>query len=251
MRMVFLHYESVMQPLGRMFTAAEIIQWLYQLAENLRPYDDVQVVLFGSWEETYPPASSEALMHSIGQWIVGTAGPRSTVEAIQSYLYKRGDVVDFVVLDEPATELPASLQEHLIACEPGAGLRDASAVEVREWLAGRPRPRDAVALSWRVEDEEPEEIAEHPHWTAMKAERVVAVVTALVHDFELVRLEAPGDLTLSIGRRTPGVDWRQLRVGQRVECDFVGHNATRVIRARVLPPAAQVPGPSTSEDTTK
>ena len=251
MRMVFLHYESVMQPLGRMFTAAETVQWLYQLAENLRAYDDVQVVLFGSWEETYPPASDEALMRSIGQWIVGTARPSSTVGAIEGYLYKRGDVVDFVVLDEPATELPASLQEHLIACEPGAGLRDASAVEVREWLAGRPRPRDAVALGCRVEDQEPDEIAAPPHWTAMKAKRVVAVVTALVHDFELVHLQAPGDLTLSIGTRTPGVDWRQLQVGQRVECDFAGHHATRVIRAKVLPPAAQVPGTSTSEDPTK
>lgn len=251
MRMIFLHYESVMQPLGRMFTAAETIQWLYQLAENLMAYDDVQVVLFGSWEETYPPASGEALMHSIGQWTVGTASPSSTVGAIEAYLYKRGDVVDFVLLDEPATELPASLQEHFITCEPGAGLRDASADEVREWLAGRPRPRDAVALSWRVEDEEPAEIAEHPHWNTMEVERVAAVVTALVHDFLLVHLEAPGDLTLSIGRRTPGVDWRQLQVGQRVECDFVGHNATRVIRARVLPPAAPVSGPSTNEGPTK
>ena len=190
MRMVFLHYESVMQPLGRMFTAAETIQWLYQLAENLRAYDDVQVVLFGSWEETYPPASGEALMHSIGQWTVGTASPSSTVEAIEGYLYKRGDVVDFVVLDEPATELPASLQEHLITCEPGAGLRDASAVEVREWLAGRSRPRNAVALSCRVEDRKAAEIAMHPHWHAKEVERVVSVVRALIHDFELVHLEA-------------------------------------------------------------
>ena len=240
-----------MEPLGGMFTRAECIQWLYQLDLALREHPDVQVVLYGLWRETYPPASDEALMHAIGRWIVATARPSSSVGAIEGYLYRRGDVADFVVLDEPATELATSLQEHLIACEPSAGLKDASTVEVNEWLAGRPRPRNVVALSFGSEGREPDEITEHSHWPANEVERVVAVVTALIHDFELVHLAAPNDLTLSIGRHTKGVDWRQLQLGQRVECDFVGHHATRVIRARVLPPAAQVPRPSTSEDPTK
>jgi hypothetical protein len=71
----------------------------------------------------------------------------------------------------------------------------------------------------------------------VEPERVIATVRALVHEFELVHLQGPDGLTLSIGKRTEGVDWRQLQVGQRVECDFVGQNATRVIRARVLPPS--------------
>ena len=79
-------------------------------------------------------------------------------------------------------------------------------------------------------------------------ERVVAIVAAVVPEFELVRLEGPGDLTVSIGQGTPGIDWRELLVGQRVECDVEGEYATRVVCARVLPPDKPVADQTDSDE---
>ncbi|MDY0744796.1 hypothetical protein SNE35_09770 [Paucibacter sp. R3-3] len=71
--------------------------------------------------------------------------------------------------------------------------------------------------------------------SGMGNERVVeAVVTVIIEEFELVHLEAPGDLTLSIGELTPGVQWQDLRVGQRLRCRIEGVHATRVLHAEVI-----------------
>lgn len=64
--------------------------------------------------------------------------------------------------------------------------------------------------------------------------KVVATVSAVVEEFELVRLEIGDGDTLTIGKRTNGVDWRALKVGQRVLCDVSGSYATRVERAWLL-----------------
>lgn len=65
---------------------------------------------------------------------------------------------------------------------------------------------------------------------------VDVVVTNVVEEFELVKaddLAGTGD-TFSLGKRVEGVDWRELRVGQRLRCEYVGETATKVLRAHLL-----------------
>ena len=69
----------------------------------------------------------------------------------------------------------------------------------------------------------------------MKTELVEATVSVVLPEFELVRLEVGNGDTLSIGKRAEGVDWRELKVGQRLLCLVQGEYATRVLRAEPIP----------------
>lgn len=64
--------------------------------------------------------------------------------------------------------------------------------------------------------------------------KVVATVSVLVEEFELVHLDIGDGDTLVIGKRTRGVSWRALKVGQRVLCEVSGRHATRVEQAWLL-----------------
>lgn len=72
----------------------------------------------------------------------------------------------------------------------------------------------------------------------MKTELVEATVSSVVPEFELVKLELGNGDTLSIGKRTDGVDWCDLKVGQRLLCLVEGEHATRVLRAELIPSTA-------------
>jgi len=61
-----------------------------------------------------------------------------------------------------------------------------------------------------------------------------AVVRVLIPEFRHVELDAPGDVSLSIGRQVVGVDWRDLTEGDRLVCVFEGKFATRVLYAKLL-----------------
>lgn len=68
---------------------------------------------------------------------------------------------------------------------------------------------------------------------------VLATVAVLVPEFELARAESDdGQLTLSVGKRTQGIAWRRLKVGQRLRCIVQVGGGTRVLRAEVLPMTA-------------
>lgn len=68
-----------------------------------------------------------------------------------------------------------------------------------------------------------------------KIVEVLATVSVLIHEFELVHAESDdGELTVSIGRQTTGVDWRELQVGQRLRCIVQVGGGTRVLRAEVV-----------------
>jgi hypothetical protein len=70
----------------------------------------------------------------------------------------------------------------------------------------------------------------------MRTIEVRARVVLIINEFELVHAETDdGQLTLSIGEYTPGVDWRYLAVGQRLRCVVRTGAGTRVLRAEVLP----------------
>lgn len=65
---------------------------------------------------------------------------------------------------------------------------------------------------------------------------VDVVVTQVIEEFEVVKaddLSGSGD-SFSIGKHVDGVDWRDLQVGQRLRCEYVGEAATKVLRAHLL-----------------
>ena len=72
----------------------------------------------------------------------------------------------------------------------------------------------------------------------MKTELIEATVSVILPEFELVKLELGNGDTLSIGKWTQGVDWRSLKVGQRLLCLVEGEHATRVLRAELIPSTA-------------
>lgn len=104
------------------------------------------------------------------------------------------------------------------------------AIESTLGLARHHALADAIALRSRFEAvHQPELIVED------STVEVVATVTAVVSEYELVRAETDdGLLSLSIGEHTPGVAWRTLTPGQRLRCVVRCGPATRVLRAEVL-----------------
>lgn len=90
---------------------------------------------------------------------------------------------------------------------------------------------DAYALRLRFATVHP------PVWDdTPRIVEVLVTVTVVVPEFELVRAESDdGELTLSLGERTPGVDRRRLKVGQRLRCIVQLGGGTRVLKGEVLP----------------
>ncbi|TXI16802.1 MAG: AbrB/MazE/SpoVT family DNA-binding domain-containing protein [Roseateles sp.] len=90
---------------------------------------------------------------------------------------------------------------------------------------------DAYSLRLRFDTVHSQVNREEP-----KTIEVLATVAVLVPEFELARAETDdGQLTLSIGKRTLGVAWQRLQVGQRLRCIVQVGGWTRVLRAEVLP----------------
>lgn len=93
---------------------------------------------------------------------------------------------------------------------------------------------DAYSLRLRFDTVHPPVNREEP-----KIIEVLATVAVLVPEFELARAETDdGQLTLSIGKRTPGVAWQRLLVGHRLRCIVQVGGWTQVLRAEVLPMTA-------------
>ncbi|NCT84097.1 MAG: hypothetical protein GXC94_13175 [Comamonadaceae bacterium] len=66
---------------------------------------------------------------------------------------------------------------------------------------------------------------------------VLVTVSVVISEFELVHAESDdGQLTISIGKRTSGVDWRSLTPGQRLRC-VVHLDPTRTLSAELLSPS--------------
>lgn len=237
MRALFLSIDTVLRPLSRDAEYVEAVQWIGQLGADLVAQQEVQVVLNRVSGEAYPIAAAEILLTALGTRRIEIAGPAELAGPIATFLYEHEEVTDFVVLEHSLAELGGPLTENTVLCDPSLGVEDHALVEAREWLAGATRARSAL-LNATLQACPPPSAAERLRalTTPRAPERVVAVVAAVLPEFELVRLEAPGDLTVSIGRRTPGIDWRELQVGQRVECDVEGAYATRVVHARLLLP---------------
>ncbi len=103
------------------------------------------------------------------------------------------------------------------------------AVEVLKGIKRHHALADAYALRARFET---------VHWCVENVETKVvelyATVSVFVPEFELVRAETDDGMTLSIGKRTKGVAWQKLKVGQLLRCIAEVGNATRVLSAEVV-----------------
>ena len=236
MRALFLSMATVLAPLSRDSAYVEAVQWIGQLGADLAAQHDVQVVFNRDSDALYPIVAAEILLAALGTRHIEMAGAAELAGPIATYVHEH-DVTDFVVLESSRPEPDGSLADNTILCDPSRGDEDRALVEIREWLTGSARERSAMLTALLHASPPPSAVERRRTLLPPgKPERVIAIVAALVPEFELVRLEAAGDLTVSIGKRTPGIDWRELQVGQRVECDIEGEYATRVVRARLLPP---------------
>ena len=68
---------------------------------------------------------------------------------------------------------------------------------------------------------------------------LIATVTVVAREFELVYADTSDGRTLSLHPDTPGVEWSELREGQTLSCECIANPAVRVVTAKVI--SAAVP----------
>jgi len=134
-RLVFLDFDGVLHPYGAFLDELGQFCWLAGLAEVLRPWPDVQIVVHSTWRYEYTEAELKGFLGELGPRFVGAA-PRLPREiAIETVLEaNKGRVNAHVVLDDDAREFTGG-RLHLILCAPDAGISSKEVQEkLRTWL---------------------------------------------------------------------------------------------------------------------
>ena len=173
------------------------------------------------------------LPQRLSEWLVGLAVEK--VDVIYDFN------ADFLLLESllarlevlPAVLITPTHVGYLLSDEDGTAAA-AACWRAIEWARGISRHHalaDAYALRGRFETVHP---PARP--VEVRTIEVQAKVVVIINEFELVHAETDdGQLTLSIGESTPGVDWRCLAVGQRLDCVVRTGAGTRVLSAKLLP----------------
>ncbi|MBT9456721.1 MAG: hypothetical protein IV097_08870 [Burkholderiaceae bacterium] len=169
----------------------------------------------------------------LSEWLVGLAVEK--VDVIYDFS------ADFLLVEQllarvevpPAVQVQPAHVGYLLSDDDGNAAAAACwhAIESVRGIARHHALADAYALRARFE-------TVHPTGRPVEVRtiEVQAKVVAIIKAFELVHAETDGgQLTLSIGESTPGVDWRRLAVGQRLDCVVRTGAGTRVLSARLLP----------------
>jgi hypothetical protein len=241
--LVFLDTEFLETPSGPCFLSAaflgqddselygertcEEVEALLQLHPNDFAFEQVLPQL-----GLEPAVPWEGLAAQLVEWLDGLGA--ANVEMIYGY---SGDYLLVEQLLAAAPRLPKARLHptnvsYLLGDEDGLRAAE-SAWEMLESVRGIKRHHalaDAYSLRLRF-------AIVHPPVENMdtKIVEVFATVKVVVSEFELVQAESDdGELTLSIGERTAGVDWRDLRVGQQLLCIARVGAATRVLSAQVM-----------------
>lgn len=171
----------------------------------------------------------------LSEWLVGLEVEK--VDVIYDFS------ADFLLVEQllaglevaPAVRVEPAHVGYLLSDEDGNAAAAACwhAVESVRGIARHHALADAYALRARFET-----VHRPVRPVEMRTIEVQATVVVIisVSSFELVHAETDdGQLTLSIGESTPGVDWRCLEVGQRLQCVVRTGAGTRVLSAKVLP----------------
>jgi hypothetical protein len=109
------------------------------LAEVLRPYPDVLVVVHSSWGRYFDVAACRALLAPSGLRVDGIAAGRYRPDRIAQYAHDHG-IADWIALDDEPQHFDerwcSRWGNRLIACHPNRGLSNQATLDrVREWLA--------------------------------------------------------------------------------------------------------------------
>jgi hypothetical protein len=135
--------------------------------------------------------------------------------------------------EPPKTRLHPTNVSYLLGDEDGRRAADSAwdALRVFKGIGRHHALADAFALRMRFATVHPP-VCDCTH----RIVEVLAIVSILIPELELVRAESDdGELTLSLGELTQGVDWRLLKEGQRLRCTVEFRGWTRVLKAEVLP----------------
>lgn len=143
------------------------------------------------------------------------------------------------LLDRPPSVLLNSTHVGYLLADPDGERAAANCWRVVAWVRGLALHHalaDAYALRARFE-------AVHPpvEKVEQRMVEVLATVTVLIPEFELVHAETSDGITLAIGEGVEGVTWQTLQVGQRLRCIAEVGNWSRVISAQLVPPMASTP----------
>lgn len=141
-RVLFLDFDGVLHPgqesgtLGpsALYMRVGPLGWLSPLARLLERHPDVEVVVHSSWRETYSLSELRDMLADFGGRVIDVTPPGPRHDSIRSWLLVRGDV-QFVILDDDASEFPAPLPAELLLCSPHLGVSDEAVLaKLERWL---------------------------------------------------------------------------------------------------------------------
>ena len=135
------------KPILRAIEGRELFEYAHLLAELLKHYPNVQVVVHSSWRRDFDAAECRALLAHTGLRIDGVTPPliayrglgSARQASIEQYVREHG-IADWIALDDEPQQFDESwCNRRLIVCHENHGLSDGVTLNrVREWLAIAP-----------------------------------------------------------------------------------------------------------------
>jgi len=118
------------------FTRVGHFGWLAGLAELLRPYPDVAVVVHSSWRLAYSVDELREMLFELGERPIAVTPPGERYASVLAWLRGRPEA-SYRILDDEASEFPQPPPAELIVCDPKLGVSGESVREaLASWLDG-------------------------------------------------------------------------------------------------------------------
>lgn len=227
---IFIDFDGVLHPAGGPPGAILPFEWVDELAAMLEPFQGVQLVVHSSWQLNFPSDYIRDFLGPLGARFIGVVGPGSKSDAIDRYVRDHPEVDAAIVVDDQPEEFPSNFRFDVIACDPATGVRNRVVQELLvKWLSQQKGqeapPSSSISRTGDSKTGEPP-----------KTVKVEAVVSTIIDEFEHLQLDLANGNTLCVGERTRGVNWRDLRIGQRLPCEMEVGPLPRVLSAEVLEP---------------
>jgi HAD domain in Swiss Army Knife RNA repair proteins len=129
-RVLFIDFDGVLHPSpehGSLGPSALYMQvgplgWLPLLCGALREHGDVEVVVHSSWRDVFSVEELSEMLSDLGERRIAVAPPGARHSAIEAWLRAEGEGIEYLVLDDDASEFPHPAPSWLVICNPKSGI---------------------------------------------------------------------------------------------------------------------------------
>lgn len=134
-RILFLDADGVLHP-SPPHSGLTRLCWLPQLAEMLRPHDDIGVVLHSSWRFDMPATFLSQLFGELGEQYLGVTRGEGRYESVLNWLREHPEVSSHLILDDMPAQFPTPVPAQLVVCPGREGLTHPDVQRaLRDWLS--------------------------------------------------------------------------------------------------------------------